>query len=53
MSLRMIWLAAGGAAGAEIAEQMLAAKIQAAVELQTRFMTDTVGMHRLQILKLS
>lgn len=44
MSLRMIRLAAGGSAGANEAELMLAEKVQAAVELQTRFMTGAVGM---------
>lgn len=44
MSLRMIRLATGGSAGAKEAELMLAEKVQAAVELQTRFMTGAVGM---------
>lgn len=44
MSLRMIRLAAGGSAGVKEAELMLAEKVQAAVELQTRFMTGAIEM---------
>lgn len=44
MSLRMMRLSAGGAAGAKEAELMVAEKVQAAVELQTRFMTGAVGL---------
>lgn len=43
MSLRMIRLAAGGSAGAKEAELMLAEKVQAAAEFQTRFMTGAIG----------
>lgn len=49
MSLRMIRLTTGGSAGAKEAELMFAEKIQAAVELQTRFMTGAVGMTPLGI----
>lgn len=44
MSLRMIRLSAGGAIAGKEAELMLSEKVQAAVELQTRFMTGAVGL---------
>ena len=44
MALRTARIAAGGAAGAAEAELMVTEKVRAAIELQTRFMTGTLGM---------
>ena len=44
MALRTARIAAGGAAGATEAELMVTEKVRAAIELQTRVMTGTLGM---------